>query len=120
MSGLDAGSLDREITLQIATRSNDPVTNEEVLTWATVTDEVNASGMVDAQWLPSGTREAWQARTQIGSFIDGIYRIRDRTVRPTPDASRIIGHDGRTYDVKGVTEIGRSEGLEVVVVAHGE
>jgi len=117
MAGLSAGDLDRYITIQIATRSQDPVTNQDVVEWAT--DEAD----VPAQWLPGGTREAWNAQQRIASYVDGVYRIRDRDPRPTPEDSRIIGHDGRTYDVKPYMEdvdFGRDEALLVPVVARGE
>ena len=111
MAGVDAGRLDREITLQTATRSVDAVTGQEVLTWDT-------EETIWAQWLPGSATEVWRAR-QIDSQIAGIYRMyyRDDVY---PDVSQIIGHDGRTYDVRGVTEEGRQEGLLVSVAAHGE
>ena len=117
MAGLASGDLDCEITMQIATASQDPVTNQTILTWDT--DEAN----VPAQWLPGGTREAWNAQQRLASYVDGVYRIRDRDPRPTPDASRIIGHDGRTYDVKPYIEdplFDRDEALLIPVVARGE
>lgn len=117
MAGLSSGELDSEITLQIAVRSQDPVTNQDVVDW--VVDEAD----VPAQWLPGGTREAWNAQQRIASYVDGVYRIRDRSPRPTPDGSRIIGHDGRTYDVKPYIEdiaFSRDEALLIPVVARGE
>ena len=112
--GINAGNLDREIILQTATKTQDSSTGEELIDW----DDVQET--IWAQWLPAGTRESWQAQQRLGSYIDGVYRIYDRTPRPTPESSRIIGHDGRTYDVKPVIEIGRGEGLEIPVVARGE
>jgi head-tail adaptor len=111
VSGLDAGALDREIVLQTATAvqssSGDPV-----ITWGG--DET-----IWAQWFPGGTREAWQAQQRLGSYVDGVFRIYDRSPRPTPDATRIL-FDGLVFDVKPVIEIGRGEGLDVPVVARGE
>jgi len=111
MSGLDAGALDREIVLQTATRSRDETTGEEVLTWDT-------EETIWAQWMPSSAREVWLAR-QINSEIAGMYRTyyRDDVY---PDVSRIVGHDGRTYDIQGVTEEGRQDGILIAVAAHGE
>ncbi len=109
---LEPGLLDREIVIQTATKSQDPTTNQEVLTWD---DDVT----VWAQWLPAGTREAWQAQQRFGSYVDGVFRMYDLSPRPTPDASRIL-FDGREFDVKPYIEIGRGEGLDVPVVARGE
>lgn len=111
MAGLNAGDLDSEIILQEATRSRDEVTGQEVLTWAD-------GDTLWAQWLPGSAREVWLAR-QIDSRIEGIYVIQWRD-DIYPDVSQLTGHDGRTYDVVGVTEIGRQEGLSVAVVAKGE
>ncbi len=112
MGGLSAGDLDREVTLQVATFTPD-TSGDPVPTWTT--EEAN----LPAQWLPGGTKEAWQAQQRLGSYVDGVFRIYDRDPRPTPDTHRII-FDGKTFDVKPSIEIGRSEGLEIPVVARGE
>lgn len=111
MSGLNAGRLDREITLQTATVLTDDTTGQAITSWD---DEET----IWAEWLPSGTREFWQTR-QIHSEIEGVYKTyyRDDVF---PETSRIVGHDGRTYDVKPPIEIGRQEGLLIPVVARGE
>jgi head-tail adaptor len=109
MSPLDAGLLDRQIILQTATVSEDTNTGQDVLTWD---DDLT----IWARWLPGTARETWLA-SQIDATIEGIYQTYDISPRPTPDVSQIIGHDGRTYDVKGVTEIGRGEGLLIAVAA---
>ncbi len=94
MSGLSAGDIDREIILQVGTPIGKDDLGADIMHWDPVTDEVNPSGYVEAQWLPAGTREAWQAQQRLGAYVDGVYRIQYRTVLPTPDKSRIIGHDG--------------------------
>ena len=110
---MGVGPMDREITLQTATRSTDATTGETVLTWDSADDET-----LWAEWLPGSTREGWRAR-QIDSSIEGVYRIHARD-EPVPDLNRIIGHDGRTFDVKPCTEVGRGMGWLVPVVARGE
>jgi head-tail adaptor len=110
--GLEPGDLDRRIVVQTATRSRDETTGEEILTWG-------EDDTVWAQWLPGSAREIWQAR-QIDATIEGGYKVYDLPTRPTPDGSRIVGHDDRLYDVKGVTELGRGEGLLIAVAARAE
>lgn len=112
MSPIEAGLLDREIVIQTATTSTDPTTGQDVIAWS-------EGVRVWAQWLPTGTRETWQAR-QIDATVEGVYKVYDLDPRPTPDASQILGHDGRTYDVQGVIEIGRGEGLLIAVVAKAD
>lgn len=111
MAPVNPGELDREITLQLATKSTDTATGQEVLTW-------DDEDTIWAQWLPSGTREFWQAR-QIHSEIEGVYKTyyRDDVL---PDVCRIIGHDLRTYDVKPIVELGRRDGMLIPVVSRGE
>lgn len=110
---LNAGEMDREIVLQTATKTQDPSSGEELIDW----DELDET--IWAQWLPAGTRESWQAQQRLGSFVDGVFRIYDRSPRPTPADSRVV-FEGREYDVKGVTEIGRGEGLELAVTARAD
>jgi head-tail adaptor len=117
--GLAAGDLDRDIVLQIGTDTQS-ASGEPIRSWANVTAEtLDNNGTIAAQWLPAGTKEAWQAQQRLGSYVDGVFRIYDRTVRPVPDASRIL-FDGRTFDVKPYIEIERGQGLEIPVIARGE
>lgn len=109
MSGLSAGTLDREIVLQTATTTQS-ASGEPIITWG-------SDVTLWAQWLPAGTREAWQAQQRLGAYVDGVFRMYDMDTRPTPDASRIL-FDGRVFDVKPYIEIGRGDGLDVPVVAN--
>lgn len=109
--GLNPGQMDREITIQVATKTQDAATGEEIRTWSD--DET-----VWAQWFPKSTTEVYRAQSRLEAYIDGLYRIYWRETEPTPESYRVIGHDGRTYDIKGVSEIGRQEGWELSVVAQ--
>lgn len=110
---LEPGDLDRRIVLQTAAAVQSD-SGEVSFNWA-------SAAMVNlwAQWLPASTREGFLAQRQIGSYIDGVYKIYFRE-EPLPDRCRILGHDGRIYDVKPAIEIGRGEGWMVPVVARGE
>lgn len=112
---MNAGELDREIVLVTATVTTDPVTGATGPDWSGASQQT-----VWAQWLPGSTREGFQAQRQIGSYIDGVYKVYDLDPRPSPDTTRIVGHDGRTYDLKPVIEDGRGEALLLPVVARGE
>ena len=112
MSGLSAGLLDREIVLQIATTVQSD-SGEVTFDWDSATNVP-----LWAQWFPKGTRETFRFQRE-GSYIDGILRVYDVTPRPTPDNTRIV-FEGRIFDLQGVTELGRGEGLDLAVVAHGE
>lgn len=113
---LNAGALDRIITLQTATKAPDPSSGEEVFDWDDVAEQ-----QVNAQWLPASAREAWQAGQRLAAYIEGVFVIYDMTPRPTPGASRVFWEeDGRTFDIKGVEEIGRHEGLRLFVTARAD
>jgi head-tail adaptor len=117
--GLAAGDLDRDIVLQIGTDTQS-ASGEPIRSWANVTAEtLDNNGTIAAQWLPAGTKEAWQAQQRLGSYVDGVFRIYDRTVRPVPDASRIL-FDNRIFDVRPYVEIERGVSLDIPVVARGE
>lgn len=116
MSGINAGDLDREITLITGVKTQDSGTGEEVITWDATDAEAK---VVWAQWLPAGTKEQWQAQQRLGAYIDGVLRLYDTSPRPSPDGTR-IRFQGRDFDVKGVTEVNRGEGYELAVVARAE
>jgi head-tail adaptor len=110
--GLSAGKLDREIVLQVASPTQSE-SGEVTFDW-----DHAESLTLWAEWLPRGTRETFRFERE-GSYIDGLFRVYDIVPRPTPDNTRILFED-RVFDVQGVTEIGRGEGLDLAVVAHGE
>lgn len=108
---LDAGLMFCEITLKTVTKTQDTETGEEIVDWDLLDENVWA------QWLPAGTREAWLAQQRLNTFIDGVFRIYDRSPRPDPALTR-ISYDGRIFDVKPWVEIGRGEGLELPVTGR--
>lgn len=112
MAGLNAGDLDREIVLQTASAVQSD-SGEVTLDWDNATSET-----IWAEWLPGTTSESLLQQRQIGSYIDGVYRIYFRD-EPLPDRTRILDR-GRIYDVKPAIEIERAVGWLVPVVARGE
>jgi len=112
---MNAGDLDREIILQTATATQDAETGEQILDWTTATAET-----IWAAWRPTTARELAAAQQQrLGAYIDGRFRIYDKTPRPSPERNRVY-FDGRIFDLRGVKEIGRGEGLELEAAARGE
>ena len=112
MSGLSAGLLDRDIVLQTAATVQSD-SGEVTFDW-----DRASSRHLWAQWFAKGTRETFRFQRE-GSYIDGVFRVYEITPRPTPDNSRIL-FEGRVFDLQGVTELGRGEGFDLAVVAHGE
>lgn len=105
---IEAGKLDRRITLQRATATQDDA-GQPISTWSTLAE-------VWAQVTPLAVREPFQA-DQRAAWVDHKFKIRYRSdVGPL---NRVL-YAGRTYDVVGVQELGRREGLELMAYARGE
>ena len=106
-----AGRLDRRITILRATVAAD-IFNEQVETWGTLAVVwAHAAPVMDAERQRAGETLASKS-----------YRF---TIRYSSDIADIdprdrVTFDGRTYDVQGVKEIGRREGLEITATARAE
>lgn len=108
---MEAGSLDRKITLQRATETRDEF-NEPVRTWATL-------ATVSASMQPVRDAERVQAQ-QVGATITTRFQIRWRqSLRDLDPRDRLL-FEGRTYEIASVKEIGRREGLEITAAAQAE
>lgn len=106
-----AGSLDRRITIQARTDTQDGA-GQAVATWAD-------AATVWARWEPFQVREPFTDQ-QFAAFIDSRFIIRRRpSLIPSPKTHR-VSYDGKTYDIAGVREIGRREALELLCYARAE
>ncbi len=97
-----AGAMDRLIELQRRSLAAANVHGERVESWTTYST-------VWAEKLEGGGREAFVAQTTYAS-TDMRFRIRHRTDVVVTD--RVL-FDGRGFDILGINEIGRREGLEL-------
>jgi SPP1 family predicted phage head-tail adaptor len=108
---MDAGRLDRRITILRAAVAADAF-NEQVQTWGDIaTVWAHAAPVMDAEKQRAGETLASKS-----------YRF---TIRYSSDVADVdprdrVTFDGRTYDVQGVKEIGRREGLEITATARAE
>lgn len=107
-----AGTLDRRLMIQQEQILKDPAgTGEDLSTWLPW-----ASVWAKAE-RPSA-REQQQAE-QIAAKVDTRFTI--RYLRDlSPKGFRLVDSDGRVYDISGVREIGRRDGLEVLAWGRGE
>lgn len=105
---MDAGKLDRRITIERATVTTD-VLGGEVLTWGTL-------ATVWAQVIPVSDGERWRAE-EVAATATHWFRIRWGVgVMPT---DRIV-YEGDVYLISGVKEIGRHDGQEITASARAE
>ena len=108
---LRAGDLDRRITIERYTETRDPFNNpvkiwqELAIVWAAKTD-VSDSERLAAQ--------------EVGAEISTRFRIRWSLQVRDIDPKDRVRFEGRLYDIVGVKEIGRREGLEITAVARPE
>jgi Phage head-tail joining protein len=113
MAGLGSGNLDRDIILRTAEAIQSP-SGDPIFDWENAVDVE-----VAAEWLPLGTREAWQTQNRLNTYIDGVFIIHYIEPRPAPDNTRII-FNGREYDIKPPMEVGREIGWMIPVIAKGD
>lgn len=99
---MEAGKLDRRISLQRRSLAAPNVHGEQVESFATY-------ATVWAEKLEGGGREAFVAQQTYAS-TDMRFRIRHRTDVLVTDR---ISFDGKGFDIVGINEIGRREGLEL-------
>jgi len=102
---MQIGKLDRRVTIESVTLAADGY-GGQVETWALL-------ATVWAQVVPLTGRELFQAQ-QVNAEAEARFRIRWRS-DVTPKMR--IKHDGDTYEVLYVAEIGRREGLDIMTKA---
>ena len=108
---MQAGKLDRRITLQRATLTTDAY-NAIVETFAPLST-------VWAQAVPVSDGEKMRAG-EVYSNLSMRFTIRWSTVVATLDTKDRVLFDGRLFDILGIKEIGRHEGLEITAATRGE
>ncbi|MGE4339153.1 MAG: phage head closure protein [Pigmentiphaga sp.] len=74
---------------------------------------------VSAAVKPISDGERWRA-AQVAADITTRFRIRYSKQVADLDPRDRIRFDGREYDIIGVKEIGRRQGLEITACARGE
>lgn len=106
---MQAGKLDRRVTLQRAVATQDSY-GEEIKSWHDI-------ATVWAQKKDLKGTERWLAMQEVAN-VTCVYAIRYR-----PDITplcRLIDIDGRTYNIAAVVEVGRKEGLWLYVEARAD
>ncbi len=98
-----AGKLDRRITLQAPNLAQDAA-GEPVPSWADV-------ATVWAAVVPLRGRELIAAQSEVPS---AAFKVRIRWRSDLTEAMR-IQHGGQAYGIQQIAELGRREGLELLV-----
>ncbi|GLK49494.1 hypothetical protein GCM10017620_24670 [Brevundimonas intermedia] len=108
---MEAGNLDRRITLQRATITRDGY-NNEVATW-------NDLVTVWAGYAPVSDGERFRAGER-ASEISARFTIRHSSQVADLSPKDQLVFSGRTFAITRVKEIGRREGLEITVVGRDD
>ena len=106
---MKAGKLDRRITIQ---RQGAATDNGIEL----VPGELEAFATRWASWKPANGREIFEnlgREAKAGGTFWLRYDQKTRGILPTD----IVEYDGRAWGIVGVQEIGRRDGIELIVVA---
>lgn len=105
-----AGKLDRRVTIQVRSVAQNSV-GEEVESWGTLAEV----------WAGIEPQQAIQrfAVNQLLSEVSQVFRVRWYEWGSTidPNQHRLVYRD-RVYDIQGVFEIGRREGLQIACKAR--
>lgn len=105
---MEAGKLDRLVTLQRATVTTDAF-GAEVQTWA---DRATVSASAE----PISDGERWRA-AEVGATVTMRFQIRWGIGVLVTD--RLL-YEGRAYEIVGVKELERRAGVEISAAARGE
>lgn len=107
-----AGRLDRRITIQHKTVAQNEL-GEEVETWAD-----HATVWASKFDVSDGEKVA---AAEVSATITTRFQIRysSDVAEINPGDDRVV-FDGRTYDIWGVKEIGRREGIEITAAARAD
>lgn len=108
---MDAGKLDRRITIRRATVTADAM-NEPVETWADLLCLWAAKRDVS-------DRERLQA-SEYGATITTRFTVRWSQAASGITPKDRISIDGSTYDILGIKELGRRAFLEITAAARAE
>jgi SPP1 family predicted phage head-tail adaptor len=106
-----AGALDRRITLERATTTANAL-NEPVATWGPL--------CVVAAAVKPVTNAERVAAAQVQAEVMTRFQIRYNALTSTVDARDRLVFAGKVYDIVGVMELGRREGIEISARASGE
>lgn len=108
---MQAGKLDRRITLQRASTTKNGF-NEDVEAWGDIaTVWASATPVSDAE----------RVRTQqVGAVISMRFQIRFSTAVADLSPTDRLTYNGKTYNITAVKELGRREGLEITAATRSD
>ncbi|WP_332717347.1 phage head closure protein [Pelagibacterium mangrovi] len=110
---MDAGDLDRRITLH---KAGEPQ-GEDDFGNPIPGEDINLTRW--AEYLPVSDRERLAAM-EVSASYTARFRIRWSQAVKSVDPTWRLTFEGRVYDISGVKELGRREGIEITASARAE
>lgn len=107
---MKAGPLDRTITLYSPATETDDGYTLKPGGWTT-------AGTRKARYVANSPRETFEAHGREAT-VPVIFEVRSDDLTRTIRETWQIGYDSRRYDVTGIEEIGRRDGLRIRAVAN--
>ncbi len=111
---MDSPRLDRQITLQRFTSTQDSGSGEEVRVWSTLGPDYIFASKKD---VSDGERVA---AAEVSASITTRFQIRWDPAWSDLNPKDRLTSEGRIYDIEAVKEIGRREGLEISASARSD
>lgn len=108
---MEAGKMDRQVTLQRATRTQDS-TGQIIETWADL-------ATVWARWRRATARETLAA-AEVSAEVGDVFEIRYSSLVSSLNPKDRLTYSDRTYDIAAVDEIGRRVGLRISASARSD
>lgn len=106
---MKAGKLDRTITLFKQGASVDDG-------YTTLPGELESQGTRKARYIPAMAREVFENAGREGK-MPVVFEVRSDSLTRQINETWAIDYDGRRFDIEGVQEIGRNEGIRIQAVA---
>ncbi len=109
---IEAGDLDRRLTIRRATTIIDPGSGQQIETWADL-------ATVRASWRRASAREQLAA-AEIQATVTDVFIMRWSATTATITPVDRAFYQGREYNLAEATEIGRREGMMLRGSARAE
>jgi SPP1 family predicted phage head-tail adaptor len=107
---MTAGKMDRRITLQRATATDDGFSTAGSLTWSDI-----AKVWAEVEQIKDGER--WRAGA-VEATVTHRFRIRYSSAWEDLGAEDRVIYQGREFNISGVKELGRREKMEITASAE--
>lgn len=109
---MKSGALDRRITIQREVQTGTDGFNVPITQWTDL-------ATVWASVTPMSDGERWRA-AEVSAEVTTRFLIRYSSQVSTVNPKDRIQYEGRLYDIYGVKEVGRREGLEITATARAD